>query len=731
MRAGDPRMFAMKSALRAAIVQPLAFALSLVVVGNKQMALFAAFGSMALLVFVDFGGPVRVRLRAYLLLVAFGVPMIVVGTLCSQTTWLAAAAMALVGFCILFSGVLNDYVAAAYAAAMLTFVLPVMVPAAAGEIPWRLAGWGLAGVLSVSATLLLWPARPRSAVRRDAARAARNLAELVDRRSQRDLVRGDAVTRSTLASISAVRERFVSIAQRPSGTTGPTAALARLVEDLGWLYRIADRVPALAAASTPCPAECLAIEAAAPATLRSVAALLEGTPSDPELDLARLRHAYDRFTRAQLAHFAGMRPDRDEAEVTVELDEAYRLRQLAFGAIQAAQDALRACRRGPRTPPPGAAGPGASRRVLRAHASLGSVWMRNSLRGAAGLALAVLVGKLTAAQDAFWIVLGTLSVLRSSALATSTTVASALLGTLAGIIIGGLILVAVGTDEAVLWAILPVVVLVAAYAPQAISFAAGQAAFTLVVLVVFNLIEPAGWKVGIVRLEDVAAGGAISLIAGVLLWPRGTTAVLRRAVGAAYASAARSLDATISALLGDGAPELAVVATGEAFTSAQLLDTAVRDYLANRGVPPGRLHDLTLLSAGAARVRRVARLLGDSRELWRLAPLGEVAPRLQIARELFDAERHARCDWYRELGRSVSDTEPPPEPQGSGSRPDGVDLDRSVVLSPTGAGMMQPGLAIAWGQRHLDVLAEFEPTLVAACRQLNERSPTAAGTGSL
>ncbi len=31
--------------------------------------------------------------------------------------------------------------------------------------------------------------------------------------------------------------------QRPSGTTGPTAALARLIEDLGWLLRIAERLP--------------------------------------------------------------------------------------------------------------------------------------------------------------------------------------------------------------------------------------------------------------------------------------------------------------------------------------------------------------------------------------------------------------------------------------------------------------------------------------------------------
>ena len=45
--------------------------------------------------------------------------------------------------------------------------------------------------------------------------------------------------------------------------------------------------------------------------------------------------------------------------------------------------------------------------------------------------------------------------------------------------------------------------------------------------------------------------------------------------------------------------------------------------------------------------------------------------------------------------------------------------------------MMQPGLAIAWGQRHLDVLAEFEPTLVSACRRINERAAMEASTQPL
>jgi hypothetical protein len=62
---------------------------------------------MALLVFVDFGGSSRTRLRAYLLLLVAGAVLIALGTLCSHATWLATIAMGVVAFAIVFAGVLN------------------------------------------------------------------------------------------------------------------------------------------------------------------------------------------------------------------------------------------------------------------------------------------------------------------------------------------------------------------------------------------------------------------------------------------------------------------------------------------------------------------------------------------------------------------------------------------------------------------------------------------------
>jgi uncharacterized membrane protein YccC len=136
-----------------------------------------------------------------------------------------------------------------------------------------------------------------------------------------------------------------------------------------------------------------------------------------------------------------------------------------------------------------------------AHVQPHSVWLRNSIRAAAGLALAVLVARLTGVQHSFWVVLGALSVLRSNALSTGQDSLRALGGTVAGLLAGAAILQGIGTNEVALWILLPIAILLAGVAPAAISFAAGQAAFTLTLVILFNLIKPAGWQVGLLRLE--------------------------------------------------------------------------------------------------------------------------------------------------------------------------------------------------------------------------------------
>ena len=65
-----------------------------------------------------------------------------------------------------------------------------------------------------------------------------------------------------------------------------------------------------------------------------------------------------------------------------------------------------------------------------------AVVVRNSLRTGLGLAVAVAVTHLFPVQHGFWVVLGAMSVLRSSALTTGTRVLRAVTGTAIGFVLG-------------------------------------------------------------------------------------------------------------------------------------------------------------------------------------------------------------------------------------------------------------------------------------------------------
>src|SRR5207302_1685446 len=137
--------------------------------------------------------PWRTRLLAYLGLACVGASFITLGTLCSRNAWLAAGAMAAVGFTTLFSGVISGYFAAASTGALLTFVLPVTIPAPSSAIPDRLEGWGLAAGAGICALMLLWPPRLRADLQRGAAGALHASAERLEGGDGRpDLARLDA-----------------------------------------------------------------------------------------------------------------------------------------------------------------------------------------------------------------------------------------------------------------------------------------------------------------------------------------------------------------------------------------------------------------------------------------------------------------------------------------------------------------------------------------------------------
>jgi uncharacterized membrane protein YccC len=158
-------------------------------------------------------------------------------------------------------------------------------------------------------------------------------------------------------------------------------------------------------------------------------------------------------------------------------------------------------------------------------------------------------------DHAFWVVLGTLSVLRSNAFGTGRTTLEALVGTVVGFAVGALFTVTVGATSPVLWVALPVAVFLATYTASAIGFVVGQAAFTVLVIILFNLISPVGWRVGLARIEDVAVGVGISVITGLLLWPRGARGELATAVAGLYRAVAALLAGAFDRVLEPGSRE--------------------------------------------------------------------------------------------------------------------------------------------------------------------------------
>jgi uncharacterized membrane protein YccC len=357
--------------------------------------------------------------------------------------------------------------------------------------------------------------------------------------------------------------------------------------------------------------------------------------------------------------------------------------------------------------------PAASRATLEAteqlaadHASLRSVWFQNSVRGAAGLAIAVYIAQRTGVQHAFWVVLGTLSVLRSNALGTGRTIVSALAGTAVGLVAGSLLVIAIGTHQTVLWVVLPLAILLAAYAPRAISFAAGQAGFTVVLFILFNIIQPVGWRVGIVRVEDIAIGFAISLGVGVLFWPRGAAAILRDDLAAAYARGVDYVVATARHLIEGGDADTTGRAARTADAAVHRLDDAFRQYLAERSATAYNVEDVAALVGGASRVRRAAQSLAS------LGTMVDGNARLGRCGANLDRELHALQSWYVGLGYALVNDRPVPPPHIRDA--DGRSRLLACVREAAGGrdeATVHAALVLLWASQHVDNLWRLEAHL--------------------
>ncbi len=495
---------------------------------------FAALrrAARAAIVIPDFGGLRRPRAIAYLVATVVGAVLVALGTLASSSPWLAAAVMLVVGFVISFSRVLGGYAAAANVGMLLAFVIAVTLPGSADVIPARVGGWVLAGLVSTLAAVSLWPGFERVVVHHLAAKALPAIADLVDG-MQKQRGKGDLLQEIARLKVDAARSGYATMAKRPFGPGRRERAFAQLLVELDRIVEVVERPfnkhePALRSGLV----ETDQLVNSVTSSLRSSAEVLTGgSPPDLDsIDSAREQHrvARDRWAAEQL------RTGRPAEQVLDALDFEDTIRVVSYLAFSLSGNAITASG----TTPDANDTAVDVLRTIRTHLESPSTVLQGSLRVAIGLALAVWVARSFGFSHGFWVVLGTIQVLRSNALGTGRTIILAVLGNVLGVAVGGLFAAVAGNHPTLMWIAFPIAVFGAAYAATTIGFMLSQAAFTINLIVVFNLISPAGWQVGLVRIEDLIVGALISLLVGLLLWPQGARRELARGLGSVY----RSLD---------------------------------------------------------------------------------------------------------------------------------------------------------------------------------------------
>ncbi len=618
LRDEDPERDALRRAVRAAIMVPLTAGFAFVVVGGRATPLYALLGAFWLLVVTEFPGNRRQRAVAYLGLAVNGFVLITVGTLVAPVAWLAVTLMFLLGVAVTLASMLSTTMSAGQRATLLFYVWPVCTPI--GPIGERLLGWLIAVAICVPAALFFLPPRHYGALRRHVAQVCAALA---------DRLEGIGSAEDVTAAMDALLASFLAASFRPVGLSAGSRALVRIVDIL---ELVADLVDDDAGATLG------AVKPPAIDVLRCCARLLDASQlAHRAANRAALDRALPRLRSLARGSY------RDDVQLIINAPDdtaaiAIGQRLLACRVIattialtgrviaaSAAADARPVWARalGLRLPPTGFADrlsseTAAGTTIVTAFLAARSVAAHNGLRMGAGLALAVAVTHLHLVEHGFWVVVGTMLVLSSSALSTRTKVVQAVVGTVLGIVLGGVLLGALGAQPVVLWLLVPITVFASTYLPRFVSFTAAQAAGALGLLVILNLTAPAGWRLGLLRIEDIAMGAAVGMGASLLLWPRGATAAVSALIGAARDVNVRYLEAAVLRVTRGRSEEsdadLAAL-SHDAVVGSRRVDDAVRHYLSETGSGADLRTPVVRAANRATWVRLTADIIADIKTL--------------------------------------------------------------------------------------------------------------------
>ncbi|MGY0466189.1 FUSC family protein [Kitasatospora sp. cg17-2] len=565
-------------------------------------ATYALFAAVALGVLARVEGSARTRARTILWTLPAAWALVCLGTVLAVHSWAAALGMVGVGFAVSYGSVGGPRMVGLANGLQLLYILPCFPPYSPDTLPQRLLGVTAGLLLLAAAELLLWPEPAPPDYRGRLSRAALALAELADLAADACAGRATAPGAVTSAADRArarmdeLRFSRVPVMERPAGAGAVDRALTHCAAALRYTGPQVLRILRLAR-PYPGAARLTAVTAQA---LRAAAA---GLPrAGPAPDTGVLDRELADFDTARAA-LPG--PDRtDRTDPTDPTDPAGRVRPaLGTAALDSAEGArfvVRAVRVGRHAALPPDETPADQRpgpfwyaydpapllwwRRFRANLTPRSVAFRNALRTAGALGAARLLAGGLDLSHGFWVLLATLTLMRTSAADTRTTLRPALVGTALGAAATAAVLLAVGEHPLVYALALPPVMLIAFTAGPALGPAWGQGLFTLVVALVFTQLAPASWRLAEARVVNVAAGAAIGLLAGLCAWPRGGAQDLRRRTAGLLEDSADAVRETVAVLTGTGHPGGAL---RRARNSTLLTEAMYAQYRCERHDPAG------------------------------------------------------------------------------------------------------------------------------------------------
>ncbi|GEL22009.1 fusaric acid resistance protein [Pseudonocardia sulfidoxydans NBRC 16205] len=577
----DPDWTALHRAVRVTLVACVCFYLCHYVIRNDTTALYALFGAIALGALSEVTGSREQRLRGYAIALAVAVVLVTIGTFVAVNTAAAVAVMLVVGSAIAYSGVTGQRVAGVANGLQLFFVLPCFPPFTPDQLGDRLAGvtLGIVALAIADRYVLPVPDRPDPPLRfRASVEASARFAEVLAAALRAGPSNGPALPdvctdarAAALDAAEALRLSNVPLPERPLGyglrdrSLFAVAAASRLVTA---------RTSTLAALLTPeqpHPVTADLLDAAA-TVLRGTAATLGGG-SPPSL--AELDATMEVYLQSRVRHLP----------LTTGPTDDLRAGLAAAAAARAARIAGLAAHGFHGVPPAGelprelwflrASAWQLLLHRVTANLTPRSVYLQNAVRVGIGLAVARLLAGVFDLSHGFWVLLATLSLMRTSAVASRSTLVKAFVGTLGGAAVAAAVLTWVPVDVYP-W-LLPVTMVVAFVAGPLFGVAAGQAGFTIVVSLLFAQLTPSTWQLAEVRLEDVVLGGLVGAVIGAAVWPRGGSGELHRIAAEALRAGADKVVGTIALLARGTRP-----ATTDLHRLADLLD---HTYVQSRTEP--------------------------------------------------------------------------------------------------------------------------------------------------